>query len=54
MEVQVASEVNAFKKQQVLVCFAKDATQFMVPASNLPSIREEGGMFWKRKVFNQG
>lgn len=40
MEVQVASEVNAFKKQ-VLVCFAKDATQFMVPTSNcLPSGRK--------------
>lgn len=40
MEVQVAAEVNAFKKQ-VLVCFANDATQFMVSASNyLPSGRK--------------
>lgn len=40
MEVQVASEIDAFKKQK-LVCFAKDAKQFMVPASNyLPSGRK--------------
>lgn len=40
MEVQVASEIDAFTKQ-MLVCFAKDAKQFMVPASNyLPSGRK--------------
>lgn len=35
MEVQIALELNAFKEQQVLCYFAKDAAWLMASASNM-------------------